>query len=119
MSKILDSLGQEIKVGDILCHSQVNRSSLTIKKCVVREITPKGSVRVVNFEEKNLGYWDTPSGNWESGAKYIIYDKEWQEVKSTIQNTSNSVVVTQQQFPLNNKKMQLLRELSNELLQGL
>lgn len=119
MRKILDSLDQEIRVGDILCHSKANRSSLTIKKCVVREITPKGSVRVVNFEEKNLGYWDTPNGFYQSGAKYIVYDKEWQEVKSTITSTSNSVIVTEQPFPLNSKKMQLLRELSNELLQRL
>lgn len=116
MNKILDSLGQEIKVGDILCHSQTNRSSLTIKKCVVKEITTKGSVRVITFEERNLGYWDTPDGQWVSGAKYIIYDKKWEEVKSTITSTCNSVVVTQQQFPLTNEKIKLLRDYSDGLL---
>lgn len=129
---IVDSLENEIKIGDIVLypvgdggaeHGVVVKFNMKTKseydhntKSYIDVEVP--SLRVRKFNIKTNGYWindDGSSGYKGNKSKYIANEPEYVAKDVAIQRVNMTTVITSLALP---EKFKRLRELSNSLLYG-
>ena len=114
----LDSIGQEVRVGDIIRYSTVRSGCIRDLYAVILDFI--GCKPQLYKVEKRQ--WNTASGKHEFGVgvQYIGADPNNMETielrKVTLDGTSKVLVITRLDLPMTNSVFAQLRNKSNELL---
>ena len=115
MTDYLDSIGQEIRVGDIIKYTTYNKYG------VVEELRDQQLV-VFKCEFGREGSYNTYNGKWQQGAEYILSEPKLQiKKKAFISNINDCLVITSLDLTKVKNESDLnvfaeLRRRSNELL---
>lgn len=115
MADYLDSIGQEIHVGDVIKYTTTESSSFYDKYGVVISVFKCKFGREVSY--------NTYNEKWQKGAEYILSEPKLQiKKKAFISNINNCLVITSLDLTKVKNENALnefaeLRRRSNELLQ--
>lgn len=123
---IVDTIGRELKVGDIVQYSTANRSSVCINFGVVERFqSPKDSsyarnknvlkIKIARIEKK---HWDTLNGQWRDGCKTLPQGLDEYLFKSSLLNSAHSLTVINDLKLPDDSKFNALRQKSKELSYG-
>lgn len=128
MFKPVDSLGNEIKVGDVILYATGSSSNCNLNYGVIEEIIPikdrygsklkkfDAKLKVHKFE-KSWGRYDTENGKFALGARRIEGDFIDENIV-TLQSICKVVRITEINLPENELRFREMRKRSRELLCG-
>lgn len=118
---ITDTIGREIKIGDIIQYSTCSSSSISIHFGVVERFQSSRNlndsnlkIRVARIEK---AFWDTPNGKWRQNAAVAKGESRYVFNLSLLNSPHAIIIINDLNLP-DNDKFNALHQKSKELQSG-